>query len=79
MFRNYTRLINIVGGKPFFVLLLFLMILPAPFLALDLAIGANTKFDLITYQFTCCVLVFVVSQMPWRKRKPVIHRLKSKH
>lgn len=79
MLRNYTRLINIVGGTPFFVLLLFLMVLPAPFLVLDLAIGTNTKFDLITYQFTCAVLVFAISQIPWRKRKAVIHRLKSKH
>lgn len=74
--RNYTRLINRLGGRWFFTttMLLFLVHLMLT------VFGPRWFYDNMNEtQLGILLFMFLLSQMPWRKAPTVIHRLKSVH
>lgn len=74
--RNYTRLINRLGGRWFFIVTMLLFTVH-----LVLAgFGPRWFYDNIEdTQLGILLFVFLLSQVPCRKAPTIIHRLKSKH
>lgn len=74
--RNYTRLINRLGGRWFYIatLLLFLV-----HLVLTVVGPRWIHNNMDAAQLGILLFMFLLSQMPCHKAPTVIHRLKSVH